>query len=117
MSRRAAKLVRVGEQKNITLADGSKLHLNTDSIVTVDFTENARNIVLLRGEAHFDVAHDTSRPFTVTAGNNTVTAVGTAFNMQYVDDQAFDLVVQTTFALDLFQLNLISECIYNFPDV
>ena len=83
----------VGEQKNITLADGSKLHLNTDSIVTVDFTENARNIVLLRGEAHFDVAHDTSRPFTVTAGNNTVTAVGTAFNMQYVDDQAFELVV------------------------
>ena len=83
----------LGEQKNITLADGSKLHLNTDSIVTVDFTENARNIVLLRGEAHFDVAHDTSRPFTVTAGNNTVTAVGTAFNMQYVDDQAFELVV------------------------
>jgi transmembrane sensor len=83
----------VGEQKNVTLADGSKLHLNTNSVVTVDFSSTARNIVLLKGEAHFEVAHDTSRPFSVTAGNNTVTAVGTAFNMQYVDDNAFELVV------------------------
>ena len=77
----------------MTLADGSKLHLNTNSVVTVDFSSTARNIVLLKGEAHFEVAHDTSRPFSVTAGNNTVTAVGTAFNMQYVDDNAFELVV------------------------
>ncbi|MEM7420356.1 MAG: FecR domain-containing protein [Pseudomonadota bacterium] len=83
----------VGEQKNVVLADGSKLHLNTNSIVTVDFSSNARNIVLLRGEAHFEVAHDKQRPFSVTAGSNTVTAVGTAFNMQYVDDNAFELVV------------------------
>ncbi|WP_394222078.1 FecR family protein [Alteromonas gracilis] len=83
----------VGEQKNVTLADGSKLHLNTNSIVTVDFSSTGRNIVLLKGEAHFEVAHDKSRPFSVTAGNNTVTAVGTAFNMQYVDDNAFELVV------------------------
>ena len=83
----------VGEQKNVTLADGSKLHLNTNSVVTVDFSSTARNVVLLKGEAHFEVAHDTSRPFSVTAGNNTVTAVGTAFNMQYVDDNAFELVV------------------------
>ncbi len=83
----------VGEQKNVTLADGSKLHLNTNSVVTVDFSSTARNNVLLKGEAHFEVAHDKSRPFSVTAGNNTVTAVGTAFNMQYVDDNAFELVV------------------------
>lgn len=83
----------VGEQKNVTLSDGSLLHLNTNSLVTVDFTSSARNIVLLNGEAHFEVAHDKTRPFSVTAGNNTVTAVGTAFNMQYVDDNAFELVV------------------------
>lgn len=83
----------VGEQKNVTLSDGSQLHLNTNSLVTVDFTSSARNIVLLKGEAHFEVAHDKTRPFSVTAGNNTVTAVGTAFNMQYVDDNAFELVV------------------------
>lgn len=83
----------VGEQKSLTLADGSVVHLNTNSIVTVTLSEKAREIVLLKGEAHFTVAHDKLRPFTVTAGNNTVTAVGTAFNMQYVNDNAFELVV------------------------
>ena len=83
----------IGEQRNLVLADGSTLLLNTNSRVTVDFSDEVRNIVLLKGEAHFEVAHDSTRPFTVTAGNNTVTAVGTAFNMQYVDDNAFELVV------------------------
>ena len=83
----------IGEQRNVVLNDGSTLLLNTNSRVTVDFSENVRNVVLLKGEAHFDVAHDAARPFTVTAGNNTVTAVGTAFNMQYIDDNAFELVV------------------------
>jgi transmembrane sensor len=83
----------IGEQRNLVLSDGSTLLLNTNSRVTVDFSDEVRNIVLLKGEAHFEVAHDTTRPFTVTAGNNTVTAVGTAFNMQYVDDNAFELVV------------------------
>ncbi|WP_414830248.1 FecR family protein [Alteromonas sp. H39] len=83
----------IGEQKSLTLADGSVVHLNTNSTVTVTLSEEAREIVLLKGEAHFTVAHDKSRPFIVTAGNNTVTAVGTAFNMQYVNDNAFELVV------------------------
>lgn len=83
----------VGEQKSLTLADGSEVHLNTNSVVTVTLSDKAREIVLLKGEAHFTVAHDKRRPFTVTAGNNTVTAVGTAFNMQYVNDNAFELVV------------------------
>lgn len=83
----------IGEQKSLTLTDGSVVHLNTNSIVTITLSEKAREIVLLKGEAHFTVAHDKTRPFTVTAGNNTVTAVGTAFNMQYVNDNAFELVV------------------------
>lgn len=83
----------VGEQKSLTLADGSVVHLNTNSVVTVALSDTVREIVLLKGEAHFTVAHDKTRPFTVTAGNNTVTAVGTAFNMQYVNDNAFELVV------------------------
>ncbi len=83
----------VGEQKNVALSDGSVVHLNTNTMLSVTFTADKRDIVLVRGEAHFKVAHDTQRPFTVTAGDNRVTAVGTAFNMQYVDDHAFELVV------------------------
>ncbi|MDM7859891.1 FecR domain-containing protein [Alteromonas sp. ASW11-36] len=83
----------VGEQRSITLSDGSTLHLNTNSAVSIRFTGEERRISLLRGEAYFDVAHEKSRPFVVAAGRNTVTAIGTAFNVQLVEESAFELVV------------------------
>lgn len=83
----------IGQQKPVSLPDGSVIHLNTDSRVAVEYTQSARRISLLKGEAHFDVAHDTSRPFIVEAGNNTVTAVGTAFNVQLMNNNSFELLV------------------------
>lgn len=83
----------VGEQKTITLADGSTVFLNTDTEIHVSFYADARQVVLLQGEAHFEVAKDPSKPFTVSAGDNAVTAVGTAFNMQFTQDKAFELTV------------------------
>ncbi len=83
----------IGEQKNITLSDGSVVHLNTDTVIEVTYTDSQRLVDLVKGEAHFTVAHDKQRPFSVNAGQNSVTAVGTAFNMQYVENQAFELVV------------------------
>ncbi|TPV61822.1 DUF4974 domain-containing protein [Aestuariibacter sp. GS-14] len=83
----------VGEQKTVLLADGSKVFLNTDSQIRVNFFPGFRQIELLKGEAHFDVAHDPARPFTVFAGDSSVTAVGTAFNMEYTQGKAFELVV------------------------
>lgn len=83
----------LGQQKNITLSDGSVVHLNTDSAVAIRYSSSQRLITLLQGEAHFDVSHDPERPFIVAAGQNSVTAIGTAFNIELVDDQAFELVV------------------------
>ena len=83
----------VGEQRVLSLADGSVIHLNTDSLVTVDFSETRRDVNLLKGEAHFEVAHDEHRPFIVKAAGNTVTAVGTAFNVQINNPQQFELLV------------------------
>lgn len=83
----------VGEDRVINLADGSVVHLNTDSHISVDFSDNQRNIILLKGEAHFDVAHDEQRPFIVKAGNRTVTAVGTAFNVQIGASSDVELIV------------------------
>lgn len=83
----------IGEQKTVLLADGSKVFLNTDTQIRVNFYSGFRQIELLKGEAHFDVAHDPARPFTVFAGENAVTAVGTAFNMEFTRDNAFELVV------------------------
>ena len=73
---------RVGEQQTIQLDDGSVVTLNTAGQLVVDYTGQVRRIVLERGEAYFDVAEDTVRPFTVDLGVRSVTAMGTAFNIR-----------------------------------
>ena len=65
------------------LDDGSTLELNAASAVRVQFTPAERRVQLESGEAHFAVAHDTARPFIVSAGPIAVRAVGTAFNVRY----------------------------------
>ncbi|MDZ7895977.1 MAG: FecR domain-containing protein [Sphingobium sp.] len=82
----------VGETRDIRLADGSALHLNTNSAVRVDYTADRRRLTLLRGEAYFDVAHDPARPFDVAIGNAVVRALGTAFNLRR-RDQLVELTV------------------------
>lgn len=72
----------VGEQRLVVLEDGSRLRLNTDSQVRVHFTRGEREIRLLRGQAFFDVAPDTRRPFIVEAGETSVRALGTRFDVR-----------------------------------
>jgi transmembrane sensor len=72
---------RAGERRVVTLADGSQVALDSRSEVRVRYTQNARELTLDRGQAKFDVAHDIERPFTVTAGDHRVIAIGTSFNM------------------------------------
>ena len=72
----------VGEQREERLADGSRVHLNTDSLITVQFGAGERRVRLLRGEAAFDVVHDPERPFSVYAQNRIVTALGTRFTVR-----------------------------------
>lgn len=72
----------VGEQLSARLDDGSRVQLNTDTRVRVRFTGGVRRVELLRGQAFFDVAHDTARPFIVAAGPARVRAVGTKFDVR-----------------------------------
>ena len=65
------------------LDDGSTLELNSASAARVQFTAAERRVQLESGEAHFAVAHETARPFIVSAGGIAVRAVGTAFNVRY----------------------------------
>jgi transmembrane sensor len=71
----------VGAQRRIALADGSRVILNTNSRLSVDFTGNRRDVHLMRGEAYFEVVHNKARPFTVYANNYVVRDIGTAFNV------------------------------------
>jgi transmembrane sensor len=83
----------VGQQRNVTLADGSVVTLNTNTIVETDLRRHSREIYLRKGEAHFQVAHDRSRPFLVHAGDAVVRAVGTEFEVRVLTDQHVDVVV------------------------
>jgi len=75
------------------LDDGSTLELNAASAVRVQFTPAERRVQLESGEAHFAVAHDTARPFIVSAGGIAVRAVGTAFNVRYTPDGGVEVTV------------------------
>jgi transmembrane sensor len=75
------------------LADGSTLELNAASSARVQFTSVERRVELKTGEAHFAVAHDTARPFIVSAGKVAVRAVGTAFNVRYAANGDVEVIV------------------------
>lgn len=68
-----------GEQKTVTLADGSKASLDADTSISLNYTSDQRSIRLLRGRAYFEVAKDSARPFVVHANGGRTTALGTRF--------------------------------------
>ncbi|MDB6084746.1 MAG: hypothetical protein JWN43_2627 [Gammaproteobacteria bacterium] len=83
----------VGQRRNVTLADGSVVVLNTNTIIETNLQRRSREIYLRKGEAHFQVAHDRTRPFLVHAGDAVVRAVGTEFEVRLLSDQHVDIVV------------------------
>jgi transmembrane sensor len=72
---------RTGERRSVTLADGSQIALDSRSEVRVEYSTHARELTLTRGQARFDVVHDFTRPFSVTADGHEVIATGTSFNV------------------------------------
>lgn len=76
-----------GERRSFTLADGSRLELNSQSAVSQSLSDGERRLRLHRGEAFFTVAADPARPFVVEAGGGTVRALGTQFNIDMRDDE------------------------------
>ncbi len=82
-----------GQDHAYHLADGSVLHLNSDSRATVRYSRHERQVRLTAGEADFEVAHDVSRPFRVLAGAAEVVAVGTNFDVYLRADATLVTVV------------------------
>lgn len=66
----------VGEQRLITLSDGSAIELNAESKIRVRYDGQKREVELLRGEALFSVTHDASRPFFVRTADTLVRDIG-----------------------------------------
>lgn len=78
---------RVGQIRQVALADGSTVTLDTDSVLRIAFTGTERRLYLSQGRARFVVAHDAARPFVVMAGNGSVTARGTIFDVAVTDNR------------------------------
>jgi transmembrane sensor len=76
----------VGEQRLVVLRDGSRVRLNTDSKLRVRFGLQERHVILAKGEAFFEAAHDPAKPFIVEADGALVRAIGTKFDVRRTGD-------------------------------
>lgn len=79
---RQAYATSVGMKKLIGLQDGSRIQLNTQSLVRTQISAARREVWLDKGEAFFDVAHRKDRPFIVHAGDRQITVLGTKFSVR-----------------------------------
>lgn len=84
----------VGEQRSITLEDGSVVELNSQSRLRAHFEDHLRAIELLEGEAIFRVSKDPNRPFRVRTGATDIVAVGTAFNVKASESRTVVTVLE-----------------------
>jgi ferric-dicitrate binding protein FerR (iron transport regulator) len=94
-----------GVKSTLTMQDGSKVLLNSGSSVRFikNFEEDKR-VIYLKGEAYFEVAKDTLRPFSVITGEVTTTAVGTSFNISAYPNEVLKIaLVEGKVAVDVVQ--------------
>ncbi|MHA6193508.1 FecR domain-containing protein [Pseudomonas wadenswilerensis] len=75
----------VGEQRRITLADGSELQLDTDTAVDIRYSAGERTLVLRRGEVFIRTAAD-PRPFLLQTARGAFQPLGTRFAVRQQDD-------------------------------
>ena len=82
-----------GEQANLKLSDGTQVKLNagTELSYPTDFSPVRRELTL-HGQAFFEVARDTSRPFVINTGNLQVTVLGTIFDVKSFSEDNLSLV-------------------------
>lgn len=96
LPRQTADLVTgYGEVRTTELPDGSVIALNTDTLIDVDYSGDARRITLISGEAVFTVSPDKTRPFIVTSGNGTATALGTVYGVRKYGENATVTVLES----------------------
>ena len=82
----------IGAMQSLPLADGSRVTLNTNSKMRVAISRGRREVDLRQGEAYFEVAHDSARPFLVHTGEVDVEVVGTQFAVHRSDESVRVLV-------------------------
>lgn len=72
----------IGETRMVQLPDGSNIRLNTNSAIDVAFEKEIRQVRFVKGEAHFKIARDTTRPFLISARDGDVESSDTELNLR-----------------------------------
>ena len=72
----------LGEIRQIPLEDGSRITLNTNSALQVEYRNESRLVALQRGEAYFEVARNSERPFIVMGSSAQARAIGTSYSVR-----------------------------------
>jgi transmembrane sensor len=96
----AARSVVVSRPTREVLGDGSIVEMRSGAQITVDFTAAVRRVILVRGQAHFQVAKNPGRPFVVAVDGVEVRAVGTAFSVQRGSTSVEVVVTEGRVAID-----------------
>jgi transmembrane sensor len=83
----------VGEQRTLTLEDGTDLVLNTATEINVNFDHRRRTLELIRGEVLLKVTPDSRRPFVIDAGGARVSVLGTELTVRLRDSEHVEVIV------------------------
>ncbi len=81
-----------GQKLNMNLPDGTKITLNSRSKISYNLPfKNNERIVILEGEAFFNVVKDSLRPFKVISGEVITTVLGTSFNIKNIAGEGVEV--------------------------
>lgn len=83
----------IGEKSNVMLSDGSELTINTNTRLSFELSAEERKLVLHSGEIFVHVKPNRNLPFNVYVGDQVVQAVGTAFNVEFVQQGDVEIIV------------------------
>jgi transmembrane sensor len=89
----------LGERRTVLLSDGSRVALDSNTVLQVRMLARERKLDLIRGQARFDVAHDADRPFQVHARGETVVATGTSFNVDLIGQKVLVTLIEGTVSI------------------
>jgi len=90
----------LGGRETVSFADGSRIELNTDTVLRARMTTDQRIVWLDKGEAYFQIKHDPTHPFIVMAGKHRVTDLGTQFDVRRDSTRLQVAVVQGRVTFD-----------------
>jgi transmembrane sensor len=91
-----------GQRQDFNLADGSRLSLNADSAVDLQFDDRQRLVILRHGELMIQVAADPRRPLRVRTAQGEIRALGTRFLVAQEPDASRVVVLQHSVQARLF---------------